>query len=81
MLLYFEFEERRRKADVKWPKDDEAIVVHINDNEIAADLPVDLIFDVDAGKVIFNIEDMHNKRLLDLQKVLSRRLQEFVNQG
>jgi hypothetical protein len=78
MILYFEFDERRRKADVKWPKHDEPIAVHINDKELAKDLPTDLLFDVEQKKVIFTTEDAGNKRLTELQNVIARRLQEFV---
>lgn len=80
MLLYFEFEEKRRKADVMWPKGEGNIVVHVTDRELAKKLPTDLYFEVDAGnKVVFTIEDPANKRLLELQNVLGRRLQELVN--
>jgi hypothetical protein len=79
MILYFEFEDRRVKADVKWPKDDESIAVHITDKQLANALPPDLLFDVEASRVIFTIEDPANKRLIELQSVIARRLQEFVN--
>lgn len=80
MLLYFEFEEKRRKADVIWPKNKGNIIVHVNDKELAKDLPTDLYYEVDEGnKVVFTIEDSENKRLLELQNVLGRRLQELVN--
>lgn len=80
MMLYFEFEEKRRKADVTWPKNEGNIIVHITDNELTKDLPADLYFEVTRGnKVDFIIEDSGNDRLLALQNVLSRRLQELVN--
>ncbi|MDQ6814947.1 MAG: hypothetical protein M3040_14520 [Bacteroidota bacterium] len=80
MLLYFEFEEKRRKADVQWPKHNGNIVVHVTDKELIKDLPVDLYYEVDKGsKVSFIIEDPLNKRLMELQNVLCRRLQELVN--
>jgi hypothetical protein len=80
MLLYFEFEEKRRKADVTWPKTQGNIVVHVADKELAKDLPTDLYFEVEEGrKVVYTIEDVANKRLVELQNVISRRLQEFVN--
>ena len=80
MLLYFEFEEKRRKADVLWPKNKGNIVVHVNDKELAKDLPTDLYYEVDdKNKIVFTIEDAGDKRLLELQNVLSRRLQELVN--
>ncbi|MCW3080202.1 hypothetical protein [Segetibacter sp.] len=80
MLLYFEFEDKRRKADVEWPRNKGNIVVHINDREIAAHLPTDLYYEVEDGnKVVFTIEDSSNKRLSALQSVLGKRLQELVN--
>lgn len=80
MLLYFEFEEKRRKADVIWPQNKGNIVVHVTDKELAKDLPTDLYYEVEEGnKVVFTIEDPANKRLLELQNVLSRRLQELAN--
>jgi hypothetical protein len=82
MLLYFEFEERRVQADVKWPEDDEPIEVHVLDKQIAEDFPTDLFFDVEDGKqVTFIIEDKDNERLIDLQTIISRRLQEFVTKS
>jgi hypothetical protein len=78
MILYFEFDNRRRKADVKWPQHDEPIAVHINDKELAKEFPTDLLFDVEQRKVVFTTEDIHNKKLTELQNVLARRLQEFV---
>jgi hypothetical protein len=79
MLLYFEFEEKRRKADVIWPKDKGDIVVHITDKELARDLPTDLYYEMEEGnKVVFTIEDIADKRLLELQNVLARRLQELA---
>lgn len=80
MLLYFEFEEKRRKADVMWPKNNGDIVVHVADKELAKELPTDLHYEIDeASKVAFIIEDPANKRLMELQTVLGRRLQELVN--
>jgi hypothetical protein len=82
MLLYFEFEHRRVKADVTWPKDKSSITVHVTDAELARDLPTDLLFDVRAGnRVSYTIEDRDDKRLIELQDVLSKRLQEFVNKS
>ncbi len=34
MILYFEFEDRRVKADVQWPKEDEPINVHVTDPQL-----------------------------------------------
>lgn len=80
MMLYFEFEEKRRKADVMWPKNEGNIIVHVTDKELAKDLPTDLYFEVKGGnKVVFIVEDAANKRLLELQNVITRRLQELVN--
>jgi hypothetical protein len=80
MMLYFEFEEKRRKAEVEWPKNNANIVVHVNDMELAKDLPTDLYFEVRNGnKIVFTIEDSSNERLLELQNILGRRLQELVN--
>ncbi|WP_147201686.1 hypothetical protein [Segetibacter aerophilus] len=80
MMLYFEFEEKRRKADVEWPKNNGNIVVHINDKELAKDLPTDLYYEVrNENKIDFIIEDSSDERLLELQNVLGRRLQELVN--
>ncbi|MDB5193669.1 MAG: hypothetical protein JWQ96_3232 [Segetibacter sp.] len=82
MNLYFEFEERRVTAAVDWPEDRDTIVVHVTDAVIARDLPTDLFFEIERGnKVTFVIEDLDNKRLIDLQKVISRRLQEFANKS
>ncbi len=80
MLLYFEFEEKRRKADVVWSKDQGNIIVHITDKELARYLPADLYYDIEKGnKVVFTIEDIADKRLVELQNTVGRRLQEFVN--
>ncbi|HSU51155.1 MAG TPA: hypothetical protein VLJ41_11210 [Segetibacter sp.] len=78
MLLYFEFEEKRRQADVVWPKGNENIIVHITDKEITNDLPADLYYEIDnANKVVFTIEDIANKRLIELQNTIARKLQEI----
>lgn len=79
MILYFEFEEKRRKAEVTWPKYDENITVYINDAEIAKDLPTDLFFELENGnKITYTIENPENKRLLELQTAIRRKLQETV---
>ncbi len=79
MILYFEFEEKRRKAEVMWPKNDEDIVVHITDPEIAEDLPTDLFFEIKRGNsVTYTMENPDNKRLVELQNVIMRRLQELA---
>ncbi len=82
MLLYFEFEEKRRKADVTWPKNKENIIVHITDRELAKELPADLFYEIEKGnKVVYVVEDSGNKRLTELQSVIGRRLQEFVTKS
>ncbi|HEX8462740.1 MAG TPA: hypothetical protein VF623_14990 [Segetibacter sp.] len=78
MLLYFEFEEKRRKADVTWPKKGRDIVVHITDNEIAKQLPTDLYYEMeDDNKIVFTVEDPANKRLVELQTTIKKRLQDI----
>lgn len=82
MNLYFEFEDRKVTALVEWPKRDEPIVVHLTDARMIREFPTDLYFEVGAkNKVEFVEEDNDNKRLLELQNVLSKRLQEFVNKS
>jgi hypothetical protein len=82
MLLYFEFEERRVKAEVTWPKNRGTITVHIIDRQIVEELPPDLLFDVDEGnKVGYTIESPDDKRLIELQSVIARRLQELVSKS
>jgi hypothetical protein len=79
MLLYFEFEGQRHKANVSWPKNDDNITVHLTDKELVSDFPADLLYTVnESKKVEFEIEDPANERLLDLQTVIKRRLQEFA---
>ena len=78
MLLYFDFEDKRRKADLVWPNGDEAIIVHIADKGLTGNFPNDLYFRIDDdGKVGFDVEDKANFRLLDLQNCLRRRIQEL----
>jgi hypothetical protein len=80
MILYFEFEGRRRKAEVTWPKTGSDILVYLSDKELVRKFPPDLLFEIAGGnKVTYIIESTENKRLLELQRVLGRRLQEFVN--
>ena len=80
MILYFEFEDRKVTANVIWPKKDDSIVVHLTDARMVREFPTDLHFEIEPrNKVGFIVEDKDNARLTDLQKVLSRRLQEFVN--
>ena len=80
MQLYFEFEDKRRKAFVEWPKTKGNIVVHLTDSELEAAFPTDLYYEIERGnKVTFTIEDSRDKRLTELQNILARRLQELVN--
>ena len=80
MLLYFEFEEKRRKADVTWPKNNDTIIVHVTDRELIKEMPSDLYFEIKGGsKITFVEEDPANKRLSQLQKMIGRRLQELQN--
>jgi len=77
--MYFEYEEKRRKADVVLPKSDGNIIVHLTDKDLTREFPSDLYFEIERGnKVVFIAEDASNKRLLELQNILSRRLQELV---
>jgi hypothetical protein len=81
MTLYFEFEEQRRKAEVNWPHDRGSIDVQLTDYELIKKFPVDLIFDVNGrNKVSYTIENPDNKKLVQLQKIICKRLQEFANQ-
>lgn len=81
MILYFEFEGQRRKAEVQWPQKDGSINVQLTDAELAKRLPADLIFDMNKhNKISYTMENPDNKRLVQLQKVISKRLQEFANQ-
>lgn len=80
MLLYFEFEGKRRKADVSWSKNSHDILIQVNDKELIAELPTDLNYELREGnKVSYILEDPANKRLIELQQVLGRRIQELVN--
>ncbi len=82
MLLYFEFDERRVKAEVTWPKHGRTITVHITDKQLTSEMPPDLLFEIEQGnKVSYTIESSDEKRLIELQKVISRRLQELVNKS
>jgi uncharacterized protein (DUF779 family) len=82
MILYFEFDERTVNAEVQWSKDLRTISVHITDPRLNNEMPSDLLFDILKGNQIsFIVENPDNKRLVHLQKVISRRLQEFVNKS
>lgn len=81
MILYFEFEGKRRKAEVQWPQNAGSINIQLTDADLARKLPVDLIFDMNENnKIFYTIENPDNKRLVQLQNVISKRLQEFANQ-
>lgn len=81
MILYFEFEEHRRKAEVYWPNDAGNINVQLTDHELVRKFPADLIFDINGrNRVSYTIENPDNKRLSQLQKIICKRLQEFANQ-
>lgn len=78
MMIYFEFEDRRYKADVTWPKERGSIVVHLLDSTLTRVFPPDLFFEIDIrNKVVFTAENPDNKRLISLQDVIKRRLQEL----
>lgn len=83
MLIYFEFEHRRSKADVILPhKESDSIIVHLHDAWLIRKLPSDLYFETDkSNKVIFTLENPDHKRLSELQRVLGKRLQELVNKS
>jgi hypothetical protein len=79
-MLYFEFEGRRLNAEVTWPKgDDGTITVLVTDARIARELPTDLFFDMnDGNRISYTIESPDNRRLTELQRVISRRLEDIV---
>lgn len=80
MILYFEFEDRPVQAEVLWPKNGEDIEVHLTDSQLLSHFPADHFFEIKRGnQVSYTIENPTNKRLIDLQIVISRKLQEFVN--
>ncbi len=81
MTLYFDFEEQRRTANVMWPEDTGSIEVTLADQELIKKLPSDLIFDINTrNKISYIIENPDHKRLIQLQKIIGKRLQEFANQ-
>jgi len=67
-------------AEVNWPKNAETIQVLLTDKRLIKDFPADLLFDKRGNKITYTIENPDNKRLAELQRVLSKRLQEFANQ-
>ena len=80
MLIYFEFEEKRRKADLNWSKLDGRIEVHLMELDMTSNFPSDLLFVQNKyDKIVFEVEDVANNRLQDLQNSLRKRLQEMVN--
>lgn len=81
MILYFEFEDKKRKAEVQWPNEAGTVNVELTDYELTAKLPVDLIFDINKrNRVSYTAENPDNKRLNQLQKIICKRLQESANQ-
>lgn len=81
MILYFDFEGRRMNAEVSWPKNAGTIQVTLTDKRLTKDLPADLLFDMNRiNKITYTVESADNRRLSELQRVLSKRLQEFANQ-
>lgn len=81
MTLYFDFEDQRRTAEVTWPENAGSIHVILTDKGLAKKLPADLIFDINRKNIVSFIEENpDNTRLIQLQKIISRRLQEFANQ-
>ena len=80
MILYYDFEGKRMNAEVYWPKS--TIQVQLTDIRLTRDFPEDLLFDINRiNKISYMVENPANRRLTELQKVLSKRLQEFANQG
>jgi hypothetical protein len=80
MTLYFDFEEQRRTAEVIWPESSGTIHVNLLDVELLKKLPSDLIFDMNRrNKISFIEENPDNKRLVQLQRIIGRRLQELAN--
>lgn len=81
MTLYFDFEEQRRTAEVAWPETRGSIHVNVTDTELSKRFPSDLIFDINQrNKVTFIEESADNKKLVQLQKAIGKRLQELANQ-
>lgn len=79
MTFYYDFENRRWHATVFWPKGATTLNVELTDKFITRQFPADLIYEVRNGNTIeFIIEDQANKRLCNLQKVIGKRLQEYV---
>lgn len=80
MILYYDFEGRRMHAEVTWPGGGGTIQVQLTDKRLK-DLPADLLFDMNrVNRITYLVENPANKRLSELQLVLSKRLQEFANQ-
>lgn len=81
MTLYFDFDERRRTAEVNWPKNGGSIHVTLSDKELVKKYPPDLIFDINSkNKISFTEENPDHKKLIQLQKAIGKRLQELANQ-
>ncbi len=81
MTLYFDFEDKRRTAEVTWPQGSGTIQVTLRDKELLKKLPADIIFDLNKrNKVSFIEESPDNERLIQLQEAINKKLQELVNQ-
>jgi hypothetical protein len=81
MTIYFDFDERRRTAEVSWPENARSINVTLTDKELLKKFPADLIFDLRSkNKISFIEENPDHKKLIQLQKAIGRKLQELANQ-
>ncbi len=80
MILYYDFEGKRMNAEVYWPGKVGSVQVQLTDKRLK-DFPEDLLFDINRhNKITYTVENPSNRRLTELQMVLSKRLQEFANQ-
>ncbi|MEO7310552.1 MAG: hypothetical protein ABIX01_09150 [Chitinophagaceae bacterium] len=81
MTFYYDFEDRRLHAKVYWPTRGTTISVELVDTRQIREFPSDLIFELKRGrKISYTLESKDNKRLSELQRIIGKRLQEFVNQ-
>lgn len=79
MLIYFDFEGIRMNADVDWPEDATSITVNLTDPRLVREFPPDLLYDLNNGtRVTYYAENPRNRRLVELQKVIAKRLQEIT---
>jgi len=66
---------------VYWPGRGTTINVELTDSRLLKEFPGDLIFEMKHDRQIaYTIESRDNKRLCELQRTISKRLQEFANQ-